>query len=175
MKQSIAQIIALVNYGNQYILNSDEPLNQLSFTLDHSTAQFHSSIEFHKTLPRRGEKVSEILATNPQLWFELLVARNIRGLVLHYAHSENEEEDWELAGMVGGGGRWLIEAFKEENSDIWEAQQYVIDDGTETSSWKSVYYLIAEDFPSRLANTVPLTDTIKELEKKLQELEKIAI
>jgi len=175
MKQSIAQIVALVNYGNHFILHFDEPLNQIPFTLEHSTVQFHSAIEFHRKHSMDGDKVSENLAANPRLWFELLVARNLSGLVLHYAHSKNDVEDWELAGMVGGGGRWLIEAFKDDGSDIWEAKQSVVDEGGEKSSMKTVYYLIAEDYPSRLADTSPLNATKKELERSLTIMKEFAI
>ena len=62
MIQSIAQIVAIVNYGNKFILQSDKSKKQTVFSLDHSTAQFHSNIEFHKRVSQGGVSKSEKLA-----------------------------------------------------------------------------------------------------------------
>lgn len=73
-----------------------------------------------------------LVAVDPLDWFAKLKP-GFRGLRLHHtarkraANQQTEVSDRMLAGMVGGGQRWLIEAVGEQESEIWEGFERIGD------------------------------------------------
>ncbi|WP_428327488.1 hypothetical protein [Mucilaginibacter sp.] len=119
MTGNLAQVIALVSFGNDFLQTSTLPSD---FYPDNSTFQFCNSVKFvalKKSILNLKIK-EKTIADNPYLWFELLKNENCKKLALYFQNSEQSKSfDHELAGLVGGGGNWFIEAIYHNHSDFW--------------------------------------------------------
>jgi hypothetical protein len=120
MNGSLAQLIALTSYGNAFLTNWEA---EDGFYPGNSTFQYCNLIAFE--VPKRlffftRPKV-RFVASNPLEWFQHLKNEGIENLRLYYHHSDGQSLslDHKLAGFVGGGGTWLIEAIKNHRSDFW--------------------------------------------------------
>src|SRR5207247_7028180 len=90
-----------------------------------STFQFFNNVDFRLTARKRlfvGSSTS-VIAEDPVKWFDYLRKGNCTGLRYRYQHSKDEFSiaDHYLAGMVGGGGEWLMEALYDSKSAIWNS------------------------------------------------------
>jgi hypothetical protein len=121
MTGSLAQLIAIVAYGNQSIASGKHS----DFFPNNSTFQFCNAVVFTKIQKRFffSKSKAVTVAENPTAWFKLLVSEGCTGLKLYYEGSgpgnNNGVMDHKLAGMIGGGGTWLIEAMYQNYSDFW--------------------------------------------------------
>ncbi|OIR12701.1 hypothetical protein GALL_57680 [mine drainage metagenome] len=120
MTGTLAQIIALTAYGNNYFKNDNLPIG---FNTDNTTFQFCNKVdfrEFHRAF--FFSKLKEIVvANNPTEWFKYLKADGCKSLRLYFEYSKDQSfaKDHQLAGFVGGGGSWLIEAIYDNFSNYW--------------------------------------------------------
>jgi hypothetical protein len=103
------------------------------FWLGSDAFRFTQSCEFRE-LPSVVEDGAAypLVANDPLDWFVTLKP-GVRGLRLHHtarkraANQQTEVSDRMLAGMVGGGQRWLIEAVGESDSELWEGFERIGD------------------------------------------------
>src|SRR5262249_10583126 len=108
MNGEIAQMVALTCHGNALLRGLPGaaffPLNS---TFQHCDQV--SFVELYTRLFRRpGEKE---VAETPDQWFQYLQRLGARGLRLSCTpQNEPNFSDRETAGMVGGGGIWVLEA-----------------------------------------------------------------
>jgi hypothetical protein len=105
MTGAMAQQIALISYGNEYLSNGTIYPN---FGSDNSTFQYCNSvrfIEFKKPLFGSKPKM-KVLTNSSTEWFKLLKQSGCKNLRLYFKHSEGNPQapDHQLAGFVGGGG-----------------------------------------------------------------------
>lgn len=120
MTGTLHQLITLVTFGNDYLLNNTLPDN---FYPSNKTFTFCNKVDFH--LFRKisfSSKFSEIIIANdPEKWFEYLKENKCKFLRLYYEPSKNISSpgDHMLAGFVGGGGSWMIEAVIHDHSIFW--------------------------------------------------------
>jgi len=90
---------------------------------------------------REGAK----FAADPNEWFRRLKDDGVHALRLSHGPTKHElggknVTERMLAGSVGGGGRWLIEAVKATTSDLWEARWEVGDKNrADQKIWRVVY------------------------------------
>jgi len=117
----LAQLVALTSYGNAY-LQDGEDIG--SFFPANSTFQFCSKVDFvnfkKSVLSSRPKEVK--VADDPLQWFQGLKKQGCKRLRLFYTPSENtptKTPDHKLAGMVGGGGTWMIETIYGKFSHYW--------------------------------------------------------
>jgi hypothetical protein len=115
-----AQLISLASYGNAFL-----QAGELSddFYPMHSSFQFCNSVDF-KSLKKSffsSAPKEVLLARDPGDWFRLLKKDGCRKIRLYYHRAENEPsgEEHKLAGMVGGGGTWMIETIYRRHSNYW--------------------------------------------------------
>jgi hypothetical protein len=95
-------------------------------------------------------KQEGVYAADPHNWFERLKKEGVSALRMSYGPSAgNKIADRMLVGLVGGGGKWLIEARAPEHSDFWESRWLV---GNKNSAdkriWRVSYIRIATSTPS---------------------------
>jgi len=140
----IAQLIALTAYGNDYLRNGNLPAD---FNSTNTTFQFCQSIDFresHKTLFFLKTRV-KVVAENPAAWFKQLKAENCQRLRLYFQDSEglSSGKDYRDAGLVGGGGTWLIEAVYDQYSDYWSNNWTVKNQNADDGKIWAVHYGIS--------------------------------
>jgi len=152
MNGPIAQIVAITVYGNSILTENN--INE--YSLDNTTAKFCKEIKFvdwlkptfyDKHFKGRKEYYSKDIASDFASWIDSLKADKMTKLYLHYTGSKNNQgNDRKLAGFIGGGGRWLIEAYNGQTSDFWEGKWEVTDREDEFNRiWTVTYARIARN------------------------------
>lgn len=116
----LAQIISLTTYGNDFLKNGKIP-NE--FNSSNTTFQFCNKIDFREFKKKFffSKPKEKVIAENPTKWFEYLKLDGCKRLRLYFEHSKEQSfaKDHKLAGLVGGGGTWLIEANYDQYSNYW--------------------------------------------------------
>ncbi|RYE53467.1 MAG: hypothetical protein EOP48_14340 [Sphingobacteriales bacterium] len=120
MTGPLAQIISLTTYGNDFIKNGRVPID---FNTVNTTFQFCNKVDFREfKKPFFFSKLKEkVVAQSPTEWFDYLKLDDCKHLRLYFESSKDQSfaKDHKLAGVVGGGGRWLIEANYDGYSNYW--------------------------------------------------------
>lgn len=128
--------------GNMFLRGGDVT----GFWPGSDTFRFTQSCEFREP-PVGGAEGAEypLVAADPFDWFNKLKP-GFRGLRLHHtarkraANQQLEVSDRMMAGMVGGGQRWLIEAVGQDESDVWEGFERVGDkDEPNRKIWQWIF------------------------------------
>lgn len=122
MTGNIAQLIALVSHGNNYLKTGEL---EHTFFPENSTFQFCNNVSFRISAKKRFffKGSVSVLANNPNEWFKVLRETNCKRLCFRYQHSIDQSfaADYMLAGLNGGGGSWFIEAEFREHSTYWSS------------------------------------------------------
>ncbi|KKM83187.1 hypothetical protein LCGC14_1311900 [marine sediment metagenome] len=167
MKLDLAQMVALTSYGNAYLTNQS-----ISLDLNHSTTNSCKKIDFIELISN-GKTSEEIpLASKPNEWFEYLRTNDVINLKLHFPPTGGDRIS---ASMIGGGGKWIIEAFKGSLSDVWEGRWNFNPSGDETRIWSVTYGLTSKNYNLPLIEYPPLEYWHKELIVGITKLKKFAI
>jgi len=120
MTGPLAQIIALEAYGNIYLSTGAISPN---FSSENTTFQFCNKVDFREITNKSFFKSSKekIVAENPTEWFNYLKTDGCKGLRLYFESSKEPKiaKDHKLAGLIGGGVTWLIEALYNNYSNYW--------------------------------------------------------
>lgn len=144
MNGHIANAVALVCAGNQFLAGKDID----GFWPGASVFNFMKLVEFRHP-PASGKDADDypLVASDPIEWFEMLKPW-CNGLRLHNVkpirgpNQQTDTPDRMLAGFVGGGQRWLIEAIGKSESEIWEAFHRLGDrNDPERRIWKCTHIL----------------------------------
>lgn len=114
MTGELAQIINLITHYNSGIFDEDLYNNNSQYQ-SCDTLRF---VRFKKKL-FGGFKEVEFLSTTTE-WFEYLRKSNCLKLNLVFQSDNSQAPDHKLAGMVGGGGSWFIEAVHNYYSSYWQ-------------------------------------------------------
>lgn len=116
----LAQLIALTAFGNDFLKNGTIPPD---FNTANTTFQFCNAVDFREfKKPFFFSKPKErVIANNPTAWLQHLKNHGCRHLRLYFEYSKDQSfaKDYKLAGLVGGGGSWLIEAVYGNHSNYW--------------------------------------------------------
>ena len=120
MTGTLAQIIALTAFGNDFLKNGTIPTD---FNTANTTFQFCNKVDFRefKKLFFFLKPKETVIANNPTEWFQYLKSDGCKHLRLYFEYSKDQSfaKDHKLAGLVGGGGSWLIEAVYDNHSNYW--------------------------------------------------------
>jgi len=121
MSGPVAQLLSLISYAKHFlqtgkIVTSYYPNNMIF--------KFCNSVDFrHLNLSKNSSHQDEqIIAKDPIEWFDFLKQDGCQQLKAYYESSKANGinmPDHMLAGFVGGGGTWLIEAIYSSYSDFW--------------------------------------------------------
>jgi hypothetical protein len=165
MTGTLAQLISLVTYGNFYLIN----LVQNEFKDSNTTLQFCNMVHFIDYENKTEITISKSIND----WFLFLKNDNVKYLKLHY--QSEKINDRMLAGFVGGGGRWLIEAKKEAGSDFYEGMWKVTDPkNVNKKIWSVGYVRIAKNYNFNVEYPSKLNKIKNNLLKDLNEILKFA-
>jgi len=170
MTGTLAQIISLTSYGNDFlsskqIVNDYYPLN--------STFQFCNLVDFRDfKRPLFSKPKETIIAKDPNEWFNYLQLSNCKKIRLYYRHSKNQTfaTDHKLAGMVGGGGTWLIETIYDDHSNYWSNRWEVTKKDDPNNKIWSVNYVVTHKKQPVNDLHFDLHETFDLLEKELIEI-----
>ena len=121
MNGTVAQVAAIISHGNYFL----ETGKLSGFFPDNSAFQFCKRVDFRVVAKKRlfvGSSVSTV-AEDPSKWFDYLRQTNCERLRYVYRHSDSVKrlDDYNLAGFVGGGGDWFVEAIYGESSVLWRS------------------------------------------------------
>lgn len=173
MDDTLSQKLSLISYGNEYI-NTGKLIPGYN---QHSVFQYCKKISFKTYKESFFSKRKTINAgATPEEWFHFLKQDDCRELKLFYQHSKDQSQfkDFQTAGLVGGGGTWLIEAIYKKHSDFWYAHwNFQDEENTEQRGWLIEYEVVAQKKPT--ANIQLLLNPAKEeLKISLKEIETFA-
>lgn len=143
---TLSQLIAMVGYGNQCIAH---PNTHTSFLQQNSTFQFCNQVFFTAERKKNFFSASKLttIADDPIAWFRYLSGRGCQALRLYYEGSSDsiKNEDHYMAGMIGGGGTWVIETIYTQSSDLWYGGWKVTREQASDNRIWSVEYRQIED------------------------------
>jgi hypothetical protein len=137
----LAQIIALTAYGNDFLKNGKVLTD---FNSTNTTFQFCNKIDFREFKKQFffSKPKEKVVAENPIKWFEFLKTDGCKHLRLYFEYSKDQSfaKDHKLAGLVGGGGTWLIEAIYDSYSNYWANRWEVTNqNATDNKIWTVNY------------------------------------
>jgi len=157
MTGTVAQQLSLISYGNQFLQQDTVPTGYYpanpAFTFCNAVDFLH--VQGRSTVPA---------APNPEAWFELLRQRGCRHLWLCYQQPSPNELNTPahmLAGFVGGGGSWLLEADYGTAADYWaERWQVTQEHDPDRRIWHVSYGRVSyQQPPTRQQPAVALATT----------------
>lgn len=148
MDDTLSQKLSLISYGNEYI-NTGKLVPDYN---QHDVFKYCKKLGF-KTYKESFFSKEKVVAagTNPEEWFSFLKQDDCRELKLFYQHTKDQSQfkDYKTAGLVGGGGTWLIEAVYKKYSDFWYAHwNYQQHEDPEQQGWLIEYEAVARKKPT---------------------------
>ncbi|RPD90706.1 hypothetical protein EGM88_15250 [Aureibaculum marinum] len=139
MTGTLDQIIAITSFGNEYLKKG-----QLTdFYPQNSTFQYCDFVDFREINKNNifNSKKEIIVSKNPIEWFDYLKSENCLKLRLYY--QTVKEDDYKMAGFVGGGGNWFIETMYTNHSDLW-ISRWNHDKNLAEKPWQVTYGKVIE-------------------------------
>lgn len=174
MVGTLAQMISLVSYGNEYLITGI--LNK-EFKY-HITFNFCRFVTFKvKTTEKNKFGTNEFIFGDANKWFSHLkdsACIKLR-LIYHSADGHNNIPDYMSAGFIGGGGQWVIESIYKNKSFFWSSRWIVNRFGAQDDRiWEVTYTNNCDD--ERAVNIqYNLEETKHALLDTLNEIKKFAI
>ena len=166
MNGPIAQIAALVCHGNAYLAKRERP----NFFPANSTCKFCESIIF--TEPRRRlfwVHEDDVIKT-PDAWITKQPGRAVIGLRM-FCKPQNDPRISErmTAGLVGGGGTWVLEAIcRGGQSEFWVPTWQIGDQkAPDQRIWRVRYKLVAKE-PNNTSKTRDIATVKNEFKSCLE-------
>lgn len=143
MQTSIAQSAALTIFGND-ILHGHP---RLDFWPKSTVFTFCKRVKFVTLHGDPKAPTERLFADDPPQWGYKIRDVGTIGLRIHHFASNNPQiTDRMSVGLVGGGGRWLIETLHGKLSDLWEARWRVENrEDPERKIWDVVYCRVDQD------------------------------
>ena len=170
MNGTLALLIALISYGNEY-LSKGVSFHQLDFS--NSTLLYCNKIEFNTT-----DSLSNILtvANSPQHWFEFLKTEGCKKLRICYRQSNSKSHirDYQSDSFLGGGGQWLIEAIYNNYSGYWTFDQRVTQPNAADKRILSVSLNAIQEKSPQLSPVLPVEKARQDLSAALAAIEEFA-
>jgi hypothetical protein len=175
MQGTIAQIVALTVHGN-CILQKGLDVAGGEFQAQNTTFKFCESVNFVDGTSGAPPVNLAVYATDVQGWFQRLHDEGIRGLRMSYGPSSQQDvPDRKLAGFVGGGGEWLIEARGRSKSDFWQSRWQIGNrNRLDKKIWRVSYFRVLGGTPSTPAKAEALEPLLLGLKQCLEEIGQFA-
>src|SRR5881398_775261 len=144
MTGPVAQLVALTCHGKAF-LKGDAVTG---FFQTSSTFQFCDRVTFVAVIKRLlGKSREVILAQNPDEWFSYLKEQHALGIrLIRRAQNIPQISDRMSAGLVGGGGTWMLEVpLLKNRSELWQARWEVWNQNApDRRIWRVTYGRVAE-------------------------------
>jgi hypothetical protein len=165
MNGELAQIVALITHGNEYL--SSPRKDTLELFPSHSTFQYVSEVSFQKkkSLDEAPGK-PEILANDTRSWFSHLVIDGIRYLKLDLVNLQHLPPPYATS-LFTAGGAWVVQT---DQGRCWQANWSFIDQGSRQARlWKVEYW--ERDNTPVVRNFPDIETAYRNLENALSEAE----
>ena len=174
MTGTLSQIITLTSFGNSFLFNDRLEPN----FFDNLSFKFCNKVDFRVfekpfLFMKQKEKV---IAPYPNDWFEYLKKNGCKKLRLYFRSSADQSfaKDYKLAGLVGGGGTWFIEAVYNNHSNAWANRWEVTQkDDPNQNIWTVNYAQTLSNLPT-IDLQISQQKCKEELEETLTEIEAFA-
>lgn len=154
MNHPIAQCVALVCHANAFLQGRPAP----RFFPSNSTCTFCDGVKFFRvSRPLVGRVRRQEVADGPDAWFAYLRASNISAVhLVRTPQNHPRTPDRMLAGFVGGGGTWAMEAVQQNGKcGMWVSRWEVWNKSAPDRRIWRVSYGRASETRSAIA---PVTD-----------------
>ncbi len=168
----IAQQITLVSYGNAFLRyrHSYPKLDS-----DNSTFQFCNSVRFIERKKRilSAKYEESLIAAKALEWFAWLKQTGCRALRICHDNMPQESiaPNYKLAGLVGGGGIWMIEAVYDTKSSYWiDSWKVTRENDTSSKIWSVIYSKVVPDKRFSTGEYDDVTESRANLENSLKEI-----
>ncbi|WP_298711434.1 hypothetical protein [Chitinophaga sp.] len=175
MTGTLYQIVTLAAYGNAFLKNRiRNPDLSANLSFQHCNSVTFKVLERPFLFMNKKEKVA---AANPADWFRFLQDGGCQKLRLHYSPSKDQSaaKDYKLAGFVGGGGTWVIEAVYLNYSEAWAGRWEVTQkDHPDNQIWSVTYMRIPSQFKTQDLQ-IPQQQAKDTLEEALANIESFAL
>jgi len=176
MQGFVENALMLVCAGNAHRAGRD----MTGFWPDAPTFKFMKVCEF-RLPPESGNDKDDypVVASNPLEFFQLQGA-NCRGYRLHHTvrkrqpSQQTDTPDRMLAGFVGGGPRFLIEAVGQFNSELWEPFHRLGDRNDPSRRIWLCTHILQAQIPATESEPVDLAVALSDLRTVLPEIEDYA-
>ena len=147
MNGELAQLIALVTYGNTFL---SKPSGDV-LSPNNATFKFNEYVRF-VDLKSAPQGLSEVpYAGTPSDWYRALQREQCIGLGLSQQPANNPSIPDRHAVAFVGGGQWHIECVLPGGSDFWAARWEIGDqDDPQQKIWRVTYGRVARAQPSHL-------------------------
>ncbi len=175
MTGTVSQLITLTSFANEFLSAGSLPpgfKENLSF-------QFCNKVDFRIFerpffLMKKREK---ILADSPGEWFIFLQENGCVKLRLFFVSSADQSlaKDYKLAGLIGGGGNWFIEAVYQDHSDAWANRWEVTQKDDRNDNIWTVNYARTLSNLLTMNQQIPLQKCKEDLAETLEKIEAFAI
>jgi hypothetical protein len=169
MTGTVAQLIALTSFGNEFLNARILPDN---FYPGNRAFQFCRTVEYiaYKKSLFHAKSKEIIIASNPNEWFRFLKNDNCIKLKLYFKSSEDQVRiaDYQSAGLVGGGGTWFIESVYDNHSNFWVNNWEVTDSNAIDQKIWTIKYILAEKEKPSSNVCVDLTSIKEEMREILK-------
>jgi hypothetical protein len=115
MNEKLAQIISIVTYANDYLINN-KLCPDFSYKRCFANCESVSFIDHNKL----------DVANNPVEWFKYLKTEGCLKVSAHFMHTENNavKPDHFSEGLIGGGGDWRLETVFNDHIKHWTPKYY---------------------------------------------------
>lgn len=145
MKSELAQLVLLTTYYNEYIKNNRIPE---VFDSINKNFQLKYDIKFKEVRTNIFYILNkEKLISNSAIeWFKYLKSKGCKYLRLYLedAIDDKSKNNYQLAGFVGGGGNWLIEAVYDNYSNYWTSFWQLSNNKQSSNTWIVKFVLVAK-------------------------------
>jgi hypothetical protein len=119
MVGTVAQLLSLVSYGNEFITKHSFPLDYFP---NNPVFQYDKEVVFDTSKEKFFGGTKAIHLANPQEWFRWLKEDGCLELRAIFQYSDQKDfKDYMMAGMVGGGGTWFVQSSYKRYCDLWYA------------------------------------------------------
>lgn len=172
MVGTVAQLLSLVSYGNEFITKHSFPLDYFPNNL---VFQYDKEVVFDTSKEKLFGGTKAIHLANPQEWFRWLKEDGCLELRAIFQYSDQKDfKDYMMAGMVGGGGTWFVQSSYKRYCDLWYANWEVGNQNDpDNKIWLVKYKTVLQK--QEIKQQLFLLNPIKEeLEKLLIEIEAFA-
>ena len=171
MNGTLAQLLSIISYGNRFLNNQNLPE---AYYPENVAFKFCNQVNFfYLDTQSDGTSMETEVAASPSGWFDLLRQHGCTKIKAYYHPSRGNDmgtPDHKLAGFVGGGGTWLIEAIYPAYSEFWSGRWTVTKRNDPDKNIWSVNYgrTVAQsatiDFcPDVVATRLGLAQTLNEI------------
>jgi hypothetical protein len=166
MNGELAQIVALITYGNKFLSASQS--NAPELFPSNSTFQYVSDVAFKRETPKLGSaRKQEVIASDTRTWFAgLRTAGNKKlGLALVQIHQELPQH---IAVPFAGSSDWVIRATSGKATEVWRAKWLVKNQHHPQNRIWSVEYWGITNYPAQ-ANFPKVDEAAKQLNDALHD------